>query len=94
VRRDLEAFFRSNKELAISPDWVIRYSEGLGFCCPIDVDGVTIDGYQRRAKAMLRTPDRQIVLQLEHHRRRISRLDHLGRSFDFCFANMTLDLKT
>jgi hypothetical protein len=63
---DIEAFFKADKTIPIPPDWFVLDSEWIGFACPLDVDGVTLAGFRLQAKAMLRQPDRHVVMQLEH----------------------------
>ncbi len=59
-------FYRFSKTIAAVPNWYIQDSIWLGFSCPLDVDGVTLEGFRLQAKAMLRQPDRHVVMQLEH----------------------------
>jgi hypothetical protein len=64
---ELLTLFQTEKLLAIEPNWVEQDSEGLMVLCPIEVDGVTIEGFQFRATARKRLPDEMLVFQIEYH---------------------------
>ena len=57
----------SPKTIPTQPAWTIGDSEWLTLTSPLDVDGVTVTGFQLRATAMLRRPDVDVMFQLEHH---------------------------
>jgi hypothetical protein len=64
---DLPALFQSEKLLAIEPNWAEQDSEGLMVICPIEVEGVAIEGFQFRATAKKRLPDEMLTFQVEYH---------------------------
>jgi hypothetical protein len=64
---DLRKFFEAEKELAISPDWVEQNSEVFTIVCPLQIDGVVIEGLQFRATARKTLPEELVTVQLEYY---------------------------
>jgi hypothetical protein len=64
---DLKTIFDAQKTLAIRASWVERDSLGLDLVCPLEMDGVVVEGLQFRACAHKRLPDERVRIQLEYH---------------------------
>lgn len=65
---DLETMWKSTKELAIAPDWKPRaQDEFVRLVCPLDIDGITVQGLQFTASAHIYSPERSVTLQIEYH---------------------------
>jgi hypothetical protein len=65
---DLEAMWNSTKELAIAPDWKRRaQDEFVRLVCPLDVDGITVQGLQFTGSAHIYSPERSVTFQIEYH---------------------------
>jgi hypothetical protein len=64
---DLKKLFESQKSLAARPSWVERDSEGLEVVCPLEIEGVVVEGLQFRATAKKRMPDELVTMQVEFH---------------------------
>ncbi len=64
---NLETLFNAQKALAVQPQWVERDSAALEVVCPLDIDGVVIEGLQFRATAKKRLPDELVTMQVEYH---------------------------
>ena len=64
---DLETLFSSEKMLAAEPVWGERDGELLEVFCPLEIDGIVIEGLNFRAVARKRLPDELVTVQLEYH---------------------------
>lgn len=56
----------SIKQLSVSPEWGVRdnYSE---FLVPLEIEGVTFQGLELRAKAYGSDPNKEVTFQIEYH---------------------------
>lgn len=64
---DLEHFWRSQKELAIDPNWKRRgQDEYVRLVSPLDIDGITVEGLRFTMSAHIYTPDRWVTFQIEY----------------------------
>ncbi len=65
---DLEAMWNADKELSIDPDWKRRArDEFVRLVCPLEFDGITVEGLQFTASAHIYSPERSVTFQIEYH---------------------------
>ncbi|HMN51575.1 MAG TPA: hypothetical protein PKB01_05900 [Xanthobacteraceae bacterium] len=67
MANELPQLFGAPKTLAITPTWAELDSESLEVVCPLEVDGIVVEGFQFRMTAKKRLPDEIIMAQVEYH---------------------------
>jgi len=63
---DLKTLFEESKNFPVRPYWIKRDEERFNLVSPLDIGGVTIEGLQFRAIAMINRPDEMVTFQLEY----------------------------
>jgi hypothetical protein len=75
---DLMHIFSSEKALSFAPAWILRDRHYLSLSCPLEIDGVTIQGLELRAGARASLPDEAVRFQLQHQPAG-GKIQHLAR---------------
>lgn len=63
---DLSILYAANKSFPSALNWQFRDNDWMAFVSPLDVDGVTIEGFRFRATANRMRPDEHVTFQLEY----------------------------
>lgn len=63
---DLKTLFEAPKTFPVRPYWIKRDEERFNLVSPLDIGGVTIEGLQFRAIAMINRTDEMVTFQLEY----------------------------
>ena len=72
---NLETLWKADKTLATAPEWKLRDRiEFVRLVCPLDIDGITEEGFLFTASAQIYMPDRAVAFQMEYHSARNPRL--------------------
>jgi len=64
---DLQQIFEAKKTLATNPQWVELDSQAIEVVCPLEIDGVVVEGLLFRATARKGLPDELVTAQVEYH---------------------------
>ncbi len=74
---DLKEYFEAEKLLSRHPTWIPAARNSLKSVTPLDIDGVTVQGLEFCAYAMVEFPEEEVVFQLQYQPPKI-------KSFPFC----------
>lgn len=66
MKDEIQYILDAPKSLSIAPNWAREEgNEYLNIVSPLDVDGITLEGWRFRAKAHIPSPDMDVTFQIE-----------------------------